>query len=110
MLKKNIPLTGINIISAAYSNKKSNPKEAGYQTLIFMPTTTIDGEHFVTFDPLISKKGMPITFKSILAKRNYNWYYDKSKLAKTKNALKQNDLLKNEDSAGSNKLGSVPPY
>ena len=108
-VQKNIPLTGINIISAAYPDKKSNSKEAGYQTLIFMPTTTIDGEDFVTFDPLKSTKGSPVTFKSILAKKGYKWLYDNSKVSKNKNGMFLKNLSGDDDSSGSNKLGSIPP-
>ncbi len=42
--EKNIPLTGINIISAAYP--KYDGKDPGYQNLIFMPTTTFKGEKY----------------------------------------------------------------
>lgn len=108
-VQKNIPLTGINIISAAYPNKKSNSKEAGYQTLIFMPTTTIDGEYFVTFDPLKSVKGNPITFKSILAKKGYKWLYDNSKVSKNKETIVEKSFQENEISSGSNRLASRPP-
>ena len=112
--EKEIPLTGINIISAAYPENYSGSKSAGYQTLIFMPTTTIDGEEFVTFDPLKSKKGAPTTFKSILAKRGYHWSYDKSRVSKEAqkagimnfNSM-QDDL---EDSSGANRLKPTPPY
>lgn len=108
--QKSIPLTGINIISAAYPKANSGAsKEAGYQTLIFMPTTTIDGEGFVTFDPLKSKKGMPATFKSLLAKRGYTWPYDNSEISKEEQKAGIMNL-EGEESSGSNKLGSVPPY
>ncbi len=110
--QKSIPLTGINIISAAYpKNYSVNPKEAGYQTLIFMPTTTIDGEAFVTFDPLKSKKGVPTTFKSILAKRGYNWPYDNSITPKNKEKAGMNiNLQQNDDSSGSNRTHTTPPF
>lgn len=105
-IQKNIPLTGINIISAAYPAKNNNSTEAGYQTLIFMPTTTIDGESFVTFDPLKSQKGKPVAFKSILAKKGYNWLYDKSKIK----TLQNKEVLKGDEmSSGSNRLQSKPP-
>lgn len=109
--QKSIPLTGINIISAAYPEKyPTNPEKANYQTLIFMPTTTVDGEVFVTFDPLKSKKGVPATFKSILAKKGYNWPYDNSKVSVSEQKAGATlPLSKNEDSSGSNRLGIIPP-
>lgn len=110
--QKNIPLTGVNIISAAYPEKQSGTKEAGYQTLIFMPTTTINGEEFVAFDPLKSNKGVPATFKSILAKRGYNWPYDNSKVAKEeqKAGVVSLRVTEDEDSSGANRMRPVPPY
>ncbi|RKF04208.1 hypothetical protein C8N26_0871 [Tenacibaculum lutimaris] len=112
--QKEIPLTGINIISTAYPENYSGSKTAGYQTLIFMPTTTIDGEEFVTFDPLKSKKGVPVTFKSILAKRGYNWSYDNSRISKEEQkagVLNFNPIQEDsEDSSGANRLKPTPPY
>ncbi len=111
--EKEIELTGINIISAAYPKNYSKSKEAGYQSLIFMPTTTIDGESYVTFDPLKSKKGHPVTFKSILASKGYNWTYDRSKVAKEEQKAGVITLPNMQggfdDSSGSNKLGTSPP-
>jgi hypothetical protein len=109
--QKSIPLTGINIISAAYPKANSgSSKEAGYQTLIFMPTTTVDGEGFVTFDPLKSKKGMPATFKSLLAKRGYNWPYDNSKVLKEEQKAGIVNLQGIEESSGANRMRPTPPY
>lgn len=109
--EKEIPLTGINIISAAYP-KTYEGVEANYQTIIFMPTTTIDGKN-TTFDPIKSKKGKPVTFKEMLWKFGYNWPYDGAKDSDpkmmSKKTMQQNNELDDEDSSGSNRLGTKPP-
>lgn len=108
--KEGIPITGINIISAAYP-KTQGGKEAGYQTLIFMPTTEVDGDKYVTFDPIYSKKGKIVTLKTILAKKKYNWPYDSSKIMEV-NEGSFIDFMQDEydSSSATNKVATRPPY
>ena len=114
--KKKIKFEGINIISGAYS-KKGDGSTPGYQTLIFMPSTTINGEHFVAFDPLRSKKGKPKTFKELLKKKGYHWGYDNSKIKreegdiqKNKKSVSEDETQQDVESSGSNRLSTIPPY
>ncbi len=110
--KKKIKLTGINFISAAYPSNYKDKNKQNYQTLIMMPTTTINKEEGVSFDPLKSEKGIPKSLKEILMSYNsYNWYYDKVQVKNitsrgvSKSAKNGGDDL----SAGANRAGISPP-
>lgn len=70
--EKNIEITGINIIFAAYPD--NHPKR-NRQTLIFVPATRIGGEDNISFDPLLSKDRKPKPFADILSKFNYKLTY-----------------------------------
>jgi hypothetical protein len=64
--EKKIPLTGIRIFSAAYPDNYKEQEYQKQQTLIFAPTTTINGKKGVAYEPLYSKKGSPIPMKEFL--------------------------------------------
>ena len=72
--EKGIKLTGINIVSASYPENTLHGVP-NYQTVMFMPTTEING-HNIAFAPEVSKNGKIITMKEILGKYGYNWIYD----------------------------------
>ncbi|MBL4605480.1 MAG: hypothetical protein JKY02_07440 [Flavobacteriaceae bacterium] len=76
---KKIKLTGINIISAAYPDDKKYGRKSKYQTVILMPTTTVNGREDVSFDPLYSGIRKPATFADLLERYRYNsqWTYDR---------------------------------
>lgn len=75
---KDIKLTGINIISAAYpDNQKRYGEKRKYQTVILMPTTKVNGREDVSFEPLRSGVKKPMTFSDILKEYKYGeWKYD----------------------------------
>ncbi len=66
--KKNIKVTGINIRAAAYPSDHDSINKRDYQTLIFIPTTNVNGKKRVSFDPIYSKIGQPALFDSIVDK------------------------------------------
>jgi hypothetical protein len=111
--KKDIPLAGINFISAAYPDDWTVKRKQNYQTIILMPATTIGDEEGVSFDPLQSNKGEPMSLKEILFKDfNYDWYYDKVKIntsiEKSKKARSANGVS-DDLSSGGNRAGISPP-
>ena len=72
--KANIKITGISFIATAKENHNNTGKS--YSSLIYIPTTTIDGKQ-VAFDPVQSaKQGKLVTFKEMLAKNGYRWIYN----------------------------------
>jgi hypothetical protein len=76
--RKDIKLTGINFISAAYpKGYDRDPEKSDYQTLIMMPAMTIGKEKMVSIDLNKSEIGKPLTLRDLLKSYNgYNWYYD----------------------------------
>jgi len=64
--EKNIKLTGIKIYPASYPKHYKKKEYAGRQTLIFTPTTTINGRDDVAFEPLYSEEGNPVSIDVFL--------------------------------------------
>ena len=71
--EKGIKVTGINFVSASYP--KGMHGNENYQTMVFMPTTEVNGKN-INFDPVQSSKGNVVTVKQMLASYGYNWVYD----------------------------------
>lgn len=72
--KANVKITGISFIAGVKENYKGKGK--GYQDLIYIPTTTVNGKQ-IPFDPLHSaRQGKLVTFKEMLAKHGYKWIYN----------------------------------
>lgn len=114
---KDIELTGINIISAAYPNDYPEKEKRNHQTLIFMPTTKIKGAIDVSFDPLYSKKGRPKPLAKILSNFKYKdrWIYGKpfEKMNDPVNkgfAFPLFDQGLEDDSSAANRLRPSPPH
>lgn len=109
--EKGIKLTGINIISAAYPNDHHDSIKRNYQTLILMPTTSIDGKDNVSFDPLNSKKGTPVTLAEMLMRYGYSWSYDGELKAGSANEMRMGQSGGNGEglSSGANRAGISPP-
>jgi hypothetical protein len=107
--EKKIKITGINIINAAYPDDTSRyPVKANYQTLIFMPATSIGNEKNVSFDPLHSKIGKPKRFDEILKK--FNYFYRQSP-QKNKMILKASNYMGDDmESSAANRAKISPPY
>ncbi|MGB1041991.1 MAG: hypothetical protein ACPGU6_01225 [Tenacibaculum sp.] len=120
--KAGITISGISFISAAKPDY--NGLKRSYQDLIYIPTTTIDGEQ-IPFDVVQSvKQGKLVTFKQALAANGYKWIYNTQKEFKEgkndKNdysisKLKENKagfvpLVFREESGAGNRGSLVPPY
>lgn len=72
--KAKITITGISFISAAKPNYEGLKRS--YQDLIYIPTTTINGEQ-IPFDAVLSaERDSLVTFKAALAEYGYNWIYN----------------------------------
>lgn len=72
--EKGIKITGINFVSASYPENTTHGVP-NYQTMVFMPTTEINGEN-INFDPVQSSKENIVTVKQMLGNYGYNWVYD----------------------------------
>ena len=119
---KNIPLDGINFISASYpDNYTRDPRKRNYQTLIMMPATEIAGEQMVSFDPFLSDDGKARPLKDILLDYKYTtWSYDtlatyKGSAKKTKSTKKTRSRSAAKSSggglsSGGNRASISPPY
>lgn len=111
-MDKNINITGINIISAAYPQDKKYGLKQGYQTLIFMPATTINGKKNVSFDPLYSGKESPKLFAEILYskfKYSFRGYHPNTAEKKMRSASFLQSPGDMESSAA-NRTHISPPY
>lgn len=71
--RANIEMTGISFVSVA---KPDNNGGKGYASLLYIPSTTVNGSQ-ILFDPLQSlKEGKLVTFKEMLERHGYRWIYD----------------------------------
>lgn len=66
--EKNIPVTGFRIYPSTYPKDYKEKELRNLQTLFFTPTTTIDGNDDVAFEPLYSKNGEPAEITQFLEK------------------------------------------
>ncbi|WP_075344015.1 hypothetical protein [Tenacibaculum agarivorans] len=114
--EKGIELTGINFVSGAYP-KNADYGTPGYQSIMLMPTTTINGKN-ISFDPVQSTTEKVVTMKQIFANYGYNWVYDSKEDYENRNVANkeiQDNLAKRAqksdlESAGSNFGKVTPPY
>lgn len=113
---KNIPLEGINFISASYPESHTDdPRKRKFQTLIMMPATTVDEESKVSFDPFQSGDADPMPLKDILKKYQYTaWTYDtlpnRANARKKMMNTKSSRDVGTEISPGGNRGQMSPPY
>lgn len=100
--EKGIPVTGFRIYPSEYPENYVNQKLKGRQTLIFTPTTTIDGKDDVAFEPLYSEIGKPALISEFL---------EKARMKKSKNGsfLKSTDTTTFQSSSA-NRIIAKPPY
>ncbi|WP_064966686.1 hypothetical protein [Tenacibaculum ovolyticum] len=114
--EKGIRITGINFVSASYPENTTHGVP-NYQTIVFMPTTEINGKN-INFDPVQSSEGNVVTVKQMLGSYGYNWVYDskedyenRNKPSKKtqKNFLKR-ESMKDLESGVSNWGTMKPPY
>ncbi len=110
---KKIKITGINIIAAAYPENHPDSIKRNHQTLIFIPTTTINGKKGVSFDPLHSEAGKPKPFTEILEQYGYDLTLTKDDRKKgsqkMKKGVQSNKSDSDELSSAANRLGISPP-
>ncbi|CAM1365163.1 hypothetical protein [Tenacibaculum xiamenense] len=124
--KAKIKMTGISFISGA-TNLEDNGKE--YSSLIYMPSTKINGRD-VLYDPTRSaNEGKLVTFKEMLERYGYQWIYDNAedyeqgkrkdnnydlKSNQVKSArfsMISNDGFGQDDESGAGNYGQLtPPY
>ncbi|PKH49482.1 hypothetical protein CXF68_01720 [Tenacibaculum sp. Bg11-29] len=112
--EKGIRITGINFVSASYPENTTHGVP-NYQTMVFMPTTEINGKN-INFDPVQSSEGNVVTVKEMLGDYGYNWVYDskedyenRNKLSKKvqQNFLKRESMKDLESSTGNR--GTISP-
>lgn len=100
--EKDIKVTGFRIVPSTYP-KKYNVKELqNRQTLIFTPTTSINGKDDVAFEPLYSEKGKPVEIMKFLDKVRAKQVNEASML----NFRFQTGL----ESSSANRFPPNPPY
>jgi hypothetical protein len=66
--EKDIKVTGFRIVPSTYPKKYKVKELQNRQTLIFTPTTSINGKDDVAFEPLYSEKGKPVEIMKFLDK------------------------------------------
>lgn len=112
--EKGIKLTGINIVSGAYPENASHGTP-NYQTVMFMPTTEIDGKN-IAFAPKASTQDKIVTIKEMLGSYGYNWVYDSKEDYENRHKKEANKFLKakmelkDEESEAGNRGVLQPPY
>ena len=115
--EKNIELTGVNIISAAYPDDYADEQKRNYQTLIFMPTTKVNNAINISFEPLQSENSKPKLLAEILREYEYlDEYINGISLKGINTGVKKASMFslpeessKSELSSGANRMGTTPP-
>lgn len=100
--EKGIPVTGLRIYPSEYPENYANQKLKGRQTLIFTPTTTLNGKDDVAFEPLYSEIGKPALISEFLEKA-------RMKMSKSGTYLKSADTTTIQSSSA-NRIRTTPPY
>lgn len=100
--EKGIPVTGIRIYPSEYPSNYSNQKLRGRQTLIFTPTTSVNGKDDVAFEPLYSEIAKPALTSEFLEKV-------RMKKSKSGSYLKSKDTTTIQSSSA-NRIQTSPPY
>lgn len=116
--EKGIKLKGISFIKGVYSEKTNHRDDfIGYENLMYMPTTVIQGEQ-VLVDVINSSKEKTVTFRQMLEKNGYEWRYDnmknfvlKAKQKVNKQEFKEKLMMKNgnEELSGTANVTTVGP-
>lgn len=101
--EKDIPVTGFRIIPTSYPKNYSIKELRNRVTIIFTPTTVIDGKHDAAFEPLYSEKGKPVSVSKYLEQARAKKVYTGSILPKF-------DKFRAAESSSVNKILTQPPY
>lgn len=113
--EKGIRITGINFVSASYPENTTHGVP-NYQTMVFMPTTEINGKN-INFDPVQSSKENIVTVKQMLGNYGYNWVYDSKEDYENRNnpskKIQKNfmkrEIMEDSDSGTGNRGTISPP-
>lgn len=100
--EKEIPVTGFRIYPTQYPKNYSSKDLRFRNTLIFTPTTTINGEDDVAFEPLYSEKGKPVEISKFLNQVR-NKTVDQASFFPLSN-------MQDLESSSANRLPAKPPY
>lgn len=100
--EKDIPVTGFRIYPTQYSKKYKEKELRNRNTIIFTPTTTINGKDDAAFEPLYSKKGEPVGITQFLEQVRAK----KVNKASMLNLSLQGGL----ESSSANRFPPSPPY
>ena len=100
--EKDIAVTGFRIYPTQYPKNYKIEKYQNRNTLIFTPTTKINGKIDVAFEPLYSEKGKPVEISQFLEQ------------VRTKNVQKSGLLsfsrtVQDLESSSANRIQIVPP-
>lgn len=100
--EKGIPVTGFRIYPSTYPKNYTKKELRNRQTLIFTPTTTINGKDDAAFEPLYSEKGKPLEITQFLEKV-------RAKKVNQAGILSVN-FQGGLESSSANRLPPTPPY
>ena len=101
--EKNIPVTGFRIYPTQYPKNYKIEKYQNRSTLIFTPTTKINGKIDVAFEPLYSEKGKPVEISQFLEQVRANKNVQKSGF------LSFSTTIQDLESSSANRIQIVPP-
>jgi len=112
--EKGITLKGISFIKGSYNEATAHDKIfVGYESLMYVPTTLIDGKETL-IDLEHSSEGNIVSFRSMLASNDYEWNYDgkedTNKVTETGNAKMMMRSRSSNNSSSGNYNGANPPY
>jgi|TARA_R100000789_G_scaffold29132_1_gene32606 hypothetical protein len=102
--EKGIPVTGFRIYPSQYPKKYKDKKLQNRNTLIFTPTTTVDGRDDTAFEPLYSKKNSPLLVSDLLKIIKGEEIKDKIIFNK------YSKLMDSLTSSSANRIKTTPPY
>ena len=101
-LSKNIPVTGFRIYPTQYPKNYKIEKYQNRSTLIFTPTTKINGKIDVAFEPLYSEKGKPVEISNFLKQL-------RAKNVQKSGLLSFSTTIQDLESSSANRIQIVPP-
>ncbi|WP_026775794.1 hypothetical protein [Polaribacter sp. Hel_I_88] len=101
--EKDIPVTGFRIYPTQYPKNYKIEKYQNKNTLIFTPTTNINGKVDVAFEPLYSEKGKPVEIAQFLEQV-------REKNVQKSGFLSFSTTVQDLESSSANRMQIVPPY
>ena len=101
--EKDIPVTGFRIYPTQYPKNYKIEKFQNKNTLIFTPTTNINGKVDVAFEPLYSEKGKPVEIAQFLEQV-------RAKNVQKSAFLSFSTTVQDLESSSANRMQIVPPH